>query len=251
MTHPEQNVDSFPNRKPSVDTRSSWWRLAAFVILLAGCVGVSFHPAVRKHFDPQGLHNWVQGAGSVALLVYLGALVLGEILWMPRMLLITAGGLLFSPLWAGMVSIGADMVAGTLFFWAAGGLARPTVRAWLKRSPRLQEAMTLVSKNHGVAAVALLRICPVAHYTAFSYACGLSDVRFRRYVVGTFVGVLPGAVLYPFFGSAVLHPGSPVFWLAAVSLVIFLVGTFWLGRKILKPPPENMLSKKQPVSDNR
>lgn len=214
-------------------TRSSSVRALVFLLLLAVCVGLSFHPTVRSHLDPDGLRRWVRQAGSVGLGVYVIALIVGEILWMPRMVLITAGGLLFPPLWAGLLSVAADMIAGAMFYALAAGMGRPFVRSLLARSPKLARAVELVSDNHGVAAVALLRICPVAHYTAFSYACGLTDVKLRPYLAGTFLGVLPGAMLYPFFGSAVLNPGSPVFWLAATSLIVFLGGTLWLGKRIV------------------
>ena len=208
------------------------------VLALAVTLLVSLHPAVRRHFDAAGLRAWVGSMGSWSLLIYFGALVLGEILWMPRMVLITAGGLLFSPLWAGAISLAADLLAGTAFYLAARSLARPYVEALLARSARMQRALKLVSENHGTLAVALLRICPLAHYTAFSYACGLWGVRLQSYLLGTALGVLPGAILYPFFGAAVMNPGSPVFWMAVVGLVVFLVGTLWMGRRLFGTPPD-------------
>jgi len=230
---PQQPGSTEP--KPGTGTK-----LRAGLLLLALAVTLLFslHPAVRHHFDPEGLQAWVGSMGRWSLLIYFGALILGEILWMPRMVLITAGGLLFSPLWAGAISLAADLLAGAAFYLAARTLARPYVEALLTRSARMQRALKLVSENHGTLAVALLRICPLAHYTAFSYACGLWGVRFQSYLLGTALGVLPGALLYPFFGAAVMDPGSPVFWMAAAGLVFFLVGTLWMGRRLFGAPAD-------------
>ena len=207
-----------------------------FIAVLVTCVLVSLITPVRSAMSPDHLHASISRLGSMAYVGYVAALILGEILFVPRMALITAGGLLFPLLWAGLLSVAADLLAGTLFYVAASSLARPWVQTMIDRSPKLAAGLELVGRRHGVWAVALLRVCPVAHYTTFSYGCGLWGVSYGSYLAGTFIGVLPGAMLYPFFGSAITRPGSPVFWLALVSLLVFLVGTYWLGKKIMAAP---------------
>ncbi len=208
------------------------WRVWLFVILLAGGLAASLFPSVRAHLRPEELRGWIGAAGWKAFPAYVFVLVLGEFLWMPRMVLITAGGLFFAPWIAGGLSVLADLLGGSLFFWMARSLARPTVERWLAGRRRLEAFADLVARRHGLSVVALLRISPVAHYTAFSYGCGLWGISYGPYLAGTFFGVLPGAMLYPYFGNAAMHPGSPAFWMALTALVIFLVGTLWLGRRL-------------------
>ncbi|MCD6497345.1 MAG: TVP38/TMEM64 family protein [Deltaproteobacteria bacterium] len=215
------------------DRASGRWKVVLFIGLLVVCLLLSLVTPIRQVLSPDHLHLWISRLGAMAYVGYVAALVLGEILFVPRMALITAGGLLFVPLWAGLLSVAADLIAGSVFYVVASRLARPWVQTLIDRSPRLSSGLDMLGRRHGVWAVALLRVCPVAHYTTFSYGCGLWGVPYGRYLVGTFIGVLPGAMLYPFFGSAITRPGSPVFWLALVSLVVFLVGTYWLGKKMV------------------
>ena len=224
--------------KQGESPRGRSWRLWVFVGVVAGALGMSFLPGVRAHLQPEALRTWVQSAGWKAFPLYVVVLVLGEFLWMPRMVLITAGGLLFSPLVAGGLSVVADLIGGTVFFWLARSLARPTVERWLARRERIAGLADLVAQRHGVSVVTLLRISPVAHYTAFSYGCGLWGVSYGPYLLGTFFGVLPGALLYPYFGDAAMHPGSPTFWMALAALGTFLVGTWWLGRRLTQEAGE-------------
>jgi uncharacterized membrane protein YdjX (TVP38/TMEM64 family) len=81
--------------------------------------------------------------------------------------------------------------------------------------------------------IALLRVCPIAHYTLVSYAAGLSGVSLRSFLIGSTVGILPGAILYPLVGDAALRPTSPVFVVSTAILVVFLIVTVIAGRKAL------------------
>jgi uncharacterized membrane protein YdjX (TVP38/TMEM64 family) len=83
----------------------------------------------------------------------------------------------------------------------------------------------------------MMRICPIFHYTLASYASGLAGVRPAVFVAGTALGILPGAVLYPLAGDAVLRPSSPVFIGSVAIIVVFLIVTLIAARRILKEEP--------------
>jgi len=89
--------------------------------------------------------------------------------------------------------------------------------------------------RRGVSTMALARVCPLFHYTLGSYVGGLAGVPPRPYLLGTFLGVVPGAVLYPLAGDAMLEPTSPLFLGSVAVIVLFLVVTLWLGRRGLAP----------------
>lgn len=212
---------------------STKWKALIFIVLIIACVVMAFFLPIAKLRKIEALREWLRSLGGWAYLGYVAAFLLGELLFLPRMVLITAGGLALGPLAGGVLSLLADMIAGTAFYLAATSLARPAVEAMLRRRPRIEMLVKLAARRHGTLMVALLRICPMAHYTVFSYACGLFDLPIRPYLLGTFIGILPGAALYPFLGNAVLNPGSAAFFLAAASLLLFLLGTFWLSRRLI------------------
>ncbi len=187
---------------------------------------------VRSHWSVVELVRLAGRAGSWARVGFVGLLVIGEALWLPRMALVAAGGLLFGPV-AGPLSVVGDLVSATVFFFLGRGALRPWVERQVARRPGLAASLRLVADREGILTVALLRICPVAHYTAFGYACGAWSVRFWKYLAGTAVGLLPGALLYPWLGRAVLEPGQASSWVFVGFLAAFLLGTGWLGRRIL------------------
>jgi uncharacterized membrane protein YdjX (TVP38/TMEM64 family) len=55
----------------------------------------------------------------------------------------------------------------------------------------------------GAKVVFLARLSPVLPFNVLNYAFGLTRVRFREFVLGSFAGMLPGTLLYVYLGSAV------------------------------------------------
>ena len=66
-----------------------------------------------------------------------------------------------------------------------------------------------------------LRLFPIVPFNALNYAAGVTAVTRRDYVVGTAIGIVPGAFAYAALGGSIDDPTSPAF-LGAVGLVVAL-----------------------------
>jgi uncharacterized membrane protein YdjX (TVP38/TMEM64 family) len=92
--------------------------------------------------------------------------------------------------------------------------------------------------KEGLKVVLLLRLSPLVPYNALNYALALTGVRFRDYVLGSWIGMLPGTVLYIWLGAgarslAAVVTGTgerPAAWLAlftaglvATAIAVWLV----------------------------
>ena len=47
----------------------------------------------------------------------------------------------------------------------------------------------------------LTRLTPVFPYNVLNYAFGLTGVSFRRYILASWIGMIPGTLLYVYLGS--------------------------------------------------
>lgn len=183
---------------------------------------------------PQTIARQVEAAGPLGMVVYVVAVVVLELLWMPRAWGLLAGGALFGP-WGGCaLSLLGDTLGGGLCFLLARGAAHSLVAHKLQQHPRASQVLDYLARRRGVATIAVLRVCPVAHYTLISYAAGLAGVRVRSFFLGNLLGLLPAAVLYPLLGHAALRPFSPLLWISMVIILAFLAGSVLLGRRVLR-----------------
>lgn len=209
-------------------------RVLLFSALMALSLGLCLVAVSSGWITPQTLRGWVQRAGAMGLVAYVAGVVLMELLWMPRAWGLLAGGVLFGPWLGACLSVVGDMLGAALCYLLARGMARGWAEDLIRRRPRAARVVDLLARRRGAATVALLRVCPVAHYTLVSYAAGITGVRPRPFLLGTALGLIPAAAIYPTLGHAALQPGTPLFWGALALIAVFLVVTLYAGRRMLR-----------------
>ena len=95
---------------------------------------------------------------------------------------------------------------------------------------RLAQADRVLAE-HGLSAVLAVRLVPLFPFTPLNYASGLVGVRWRHYLVGSALGMLPGATAYAAVGASGADPLGIV--VAAAGLVLLVVAGGWWGRRLL------------------
>lgn len=99
-----------------------------------------------------------------------------------------------------MVFAGA-VVGSSLAFVVSRYVARPWVEAWAGRHPRYAAIERAVA-TEGIRIVFLLRLTPLIPFTILNYLLGLTRVRWRDVLLAS-PGMLPGTVLYVFYGAVI------------------------------------------------
>jgi len=183
---------------------------------------------------PEMIRQAVSESGALGMVVYILAVAIIELLWIPRAWGLFAGGALYGPFLGFLLSLVADMLGGTLCYLIARGGGRAWAQRMLETRPRAARVTALLAERRGGATVAFLRVVPIAHYTAVSYAAGVSGVSGRAFLIGNAVGLIPGAIVYPLIGDAALDPTSPRFIIAVSLLVVAFFGSIFLTRWFLR-----------------
>lgn len=144
--------------------------------------------------------SWVQGAGAAGVLAFVGLYVAAAVLLLPGAALTVAAGFIYGPLYGTLLVSPVSVIAATLAFWLGRTVARETITRRLGDSPRLA-AIDRAMGDRGLRLVFLLRLSPMLPFNVLNYGLGLTNVRPRDYVIASFVGMLPGTVLYVYLGS--------------------------------------------------
>ncbi len=142
----------------------------------------------------------VAGMGAWGAVAYVGAYILGAVLLIPGSVLTLAAGAIFG-LIQGTALV---LVAATLGAAAAFLLARYVARDYVKRSIGTGRLATVdrALARKGFRLVFLLRLTPVVPYSLLNYSLGLTQVRFRDFLLAS-AGMLPGTVLYVYYGKVI------------------------------------------------
>lgn len=133
-----------------------------------------------------------------ASLAVVGCYVLGGLLAMPITVLIAASGMVFGAWEGGAYALAGTMLSALVTYALGRMLGRETVRSLA--GPRINALSERIAAR-GVLAMVVLRVLPVAPFTVVNVMAGASRIRLRDYLLGTFLGMLPGIVLTVAFAN--------------------------------------------------
>ena len=119
-------------------------------------------------------------------------------------------------------------LASTLGATCAFLLGRYLARNWVAKKIEGRASFAAVDRavaNEGWKIVLLTRLSPVFPFTLLNYAFGLTRVSLRDYVLASWIGMMPGTVMYVYLGSLARagvanHERTPTEWaLYGVGLI--------------------------------
>lgn len=196
----------------------------ALGVLLAGLVAVAL---VLGPPDVAAMRARVDEAGAWGPVLFV-ALYLGlSLIPCPKALLTAAGGALFGLVPGAALALLAALAGAVISF----GLGRVLGREAVDRLTRGRLAQVdALLRDHGLAAVLVVRLVPLVPFIAINYAAGLTGLRLRHFVVGSAVGMVPGSLAYAALGAYGTDPWGLA--IAITALVALVAGGTWWARRL-------------------
>jgi uncharacterized membrane protein YdjX (TVP38/TMEM64 family) len=149
----------------------------------------------------------------------------------PRPLITLAAVIAFGP-WLGFFySLTGICVSSAVTWWMGRHMRRDTVRRLA--GPRL-DRMAEVLKKHGLVAMTLLRLVPLAPFAVESIVAGAIRMKLWHVVVGTAIGLMPGTLTTTVFGDAIetaVTGSGPVNWWLVGGALAVLAGGAWAVKR--------------------
>ena len=208
-------------------------------ILAVSLVGITGLFWLFSQADSSDIQGFVAEFGPWAPAVYMGLFAVLPAVFFPVAVLALAGGLLFG-LWMGSVYtfLGA-MVNCTVMFWLARTVGYRKVKALVdtKLSEKWRNRLDAAGRE-GFLLLVILRLIPAMPYNLINYAFGLTQMTYPAYLLASAIGIVPGTLVFINIGDKAMDVRSPGFWLAMGLLVLLLVVTTVLGKKLF-PKKEN------------
>ena len=137
-----------------------------------------------------------------AIVVVCGTFVLAGILVFPLNVLVLATAAVFGPGLGLLYSVSGALASGIVVFGLGRGLGRNTVNRLL--GGRWKRAIEGVRKR-GLLTVVTFRLLPLAPYSLVNLAAGAGGIRFRDFLLGTIIGIMPGMILLSIMGDRILR----------------------------------------------
>ena len=237
---PERFLDDFLPEAPKPQRLSR--RIAAsfaYVAILLGLIGVwVFSPLQQVVTADLVLAKMATlRTNPAAPLAVALAFTVGGLALVPVTLLIAATAVAFGPVLGFIYATLGVVCSGTASFFIGRSAGRDLVRRLAGR--RLARISTRLARS-GIVTVAVVRMLPIAPFTLVNMVAGAMHVRYRDFLLGTVVGMLPGLLAMTVLGLSIeriLHGGG---WGGAALLFAAIAATGavgWAVQRWIAPAP--------------
>jgi uncharacterized membrane protein YdjX (TVP38/TMEM64 family) len=217
-------------------SRPAWGKLLILAGIVAGLVALWRFTPLAHLITPDNVVQWAKEFGSKpwAPLVVILAYTPACFVMFPRPLITLAGVIAFGP-WLGFLyALVGVVLSAVVTYYVGKRMKRDTVRRL--GGPGL-DRMIEVLRKHGLVAMTLLRLVPIAPFFVEGIVAGAVRLKLRDLALGTAIGMLPGTLAATIFGDQLegaLTGGSINWWLVggcAAALVVGIVAVKrWFSR---------------------
>jgi phospholipase D1/2 len=224
----ERHVDEIASRD-----KPSWGKLAGVVLAIVALMALWRFTPLREVASAQAAIQWAKVFGEqwwapvLLMLSYTPACLV----MFPRPLITLAAVIAFGPWWGFLYSLTGICLSSAATWWMGRHMRRDTVR---RVAGRKLDRMAEVLKKHGLLAMTLLRLVPLAPFAVESIVAGAIRMKLWHVVVGTAIGLLPGTLTTTIFGdaieTAVSGAGEVNWWLVGGALTL-LAGGAWAVKR--------------------
>jgi uncharacterized membrane protein YdjX (TVP38/TMEM64 family) len=189
-------------------------------ILSALIILVTLSLISRHHLSTTQLIDVINDLGGLAPLGFVLFATLLKMIFMPPMLIIGVGWLLFGVVFGGSYAV-LGIMAGSCLAFIIGRYFIGEVGITLSegRVRRTLEKVNNVIKLHGLLTVLGLKLLFFTN-AGLDYSVSRTEVKFRDYFCGVFAGLMPGSFIHLYLFEMVLRPAFVVTESPAAGLVI-------------------------------
>lgn len=221
--------------------RAAWGKLAALALLIAALAAAWRYTPLAELVSAERIVAWARAvrdthwAPVAVVLAYTPA----AFVMFPRPLLTLFTVIAFGA-WLGFTYSMTGILGASLATYYAGRLLRPQTVERLAgdKLKRMKHRL----RSHGLLAVFAIRIVPAAPFAVEGIVAGALRIRLWHYMLGTFLGMLPGVLATTVFGgqiaAALEDPSTVSYALVGAVLVLLVVFTWAVRRWFLRTQNE-------------
>ena len=165
----------------------------------------------------------------------IGSYLVGTLVFFPITLLLGATALVFPVPVSIVYCLAGGLSAATTTYWIGRLVGRFRPR-WLERPRVVRVGRQL--RRRGILAVIAARMLPVGNFSLINITAGALGIRFRDYLIGNLIGMLPGVLALTLFAdriaATVRRPHAANLIALALMAGAIAAALWWLKRRIAR-----------------
>lgn len=207
-------------------------KLAILVVVIAAVLVAGYFLDIQSKLK-RGL-DWIEGSGPIGFVVFFVLYILACVFLVPGTILTLFAGATWGLGWGFIIASISSTTGAAAAFVVGRYFARDWVANKVADNVRFEAIDDAVARE-GWKIVALTRLSPVFPFNLQNYAYGLTKVSLIHYVLASWIGMIPGTVMYVYLGTvagqAAKGENAPGQWvLTTIGLVATVLVTVLITR---------------------
>lgn len=172
--------------------------------------------------------------------------VIASVLFLPGSVITLGAGFLFKVVLGTIIVSVGSMFGACAAFFVGRTIGRNWVAGKVSKNYKFKAIDDAVARQ-GFKIVLLTRLSPVFPFNMLNYAFGLTKISFWKYALASWIGMLPGTVMYVYFGAGLRSladvaagrvekgtAGRLFFWFGLAATVAVTIFVSRIAAKALK-----------------
>ncbi len=197
--------------------------ILAFVVITNKYIG--------NNVDIYTIKEYVKTFGVLAPFIYIVMFSLVPLTFFPDSVLAISAGLIFGFSKGYIYTTIGALIGASIAFFIARYLGKEIIKR--KSSDKLEKIEKLIEKN-GFYIIFLLRLIPLFPFDVISYGAGITNVKYKDFILATLFGTIPGIAVFTNIGATSLNIKSTSFYISIALLVLLFTVSIFLKNKFLK-----------------
>ena len=186
--------------------------------------------------DESSIKDWISQFGAIGPLILLASFLVQMFAFViPSWMLILVSILAYGPLVGSLYALAGIFLAATVAYYLGSLLGEYTLEKIVGR--KSEKKMKAYLQKYGFWLVVIFRMAPFLSNDTISFVAGLVDMKYRRFIFATLLGITPLIALTAFLGETNERLKSGFIWVSIISIVGYGAYIWWdhkYGEKIVE-----------------
>ncbi len=193
-------------------------------------------------FGPGEIKIFFEFLGIFSIPFFISTYTLANALLVPSVPFVFTSGIVYGFLGGIIVALIGEVLSGTVNFYI-GRKMGPKLFSRKSEHEKVKFAKKYINEN-GFKVVFFLRYLGF-YFDIVSYAAGMTKIKYKDYIIATFLGFIPYIIIYVYAGRQLLNIKSSSFIFTILIFKVVLFTTFIMGYYLYKIMNNKKLNKNE------
>jgi uncharacterized membrane protein YdjX (TVP38/TMEM64 family) len=176
---------------------------AAMLLILAGGIAALYFSPLRAYLTREHIHDLIAHLRGIwyGPLLLIAIYAVGCVFAIPASVFLIAAGVI----WGWKLGAAYSMAGGVLGASLAYLVGRFLGEGLLDRFGSVGKAVRKQVETAGFTSMLIVRLIPGPPFAIWNYAAGIARMRFRDYILATFLGMIPAHIVFTYCADSLVN----------------------------------------------